>query len=149
MPGLHNLVAQALATKAAGISGMAGASPTPIDSLNAPPWAVVGPPKGQLFQPGAEERMFLVYPIRVYVARLASSDRDQVAINDFTDLFILGWRDTSAGGLGITLGLAGTVMEALLLSWDTDKFATVGQEEYAVVDFVCRVEVARQATYTA
>lgn len=141
MAGLHNTVATALATTVAGITGMSGCSPVPIDSLNATPWGVVGPPKGQLLQPGSWERFLLTFPLRVYLARVSSSDRDQVAINDFLDLFLVGFRS------GITLG--GVVTEAIIKSWDTDRFYTIGGEDFQAIDFVIGVELERAASYSA
>ena len=35
------------------------------------------------------------------------------------------------------------------MSWDTDRFYTVGGQDYQAIDFQIRVEVERAATYTA
>ena len=141
MPGLHNLVATGLATTVAGIAGVSGCSPVPIENVNATPWGVIGPPKGQLLQPGGWERLLLQYPLRMYVARVSTPDRDQVAINDFLDLFLVAFRS------GITQ--TALITEAIIKSWDTDRFYTLGGEDYQAIDFVIAVEVERAASYTA
>jgi hypothetical protein len=140
MAGLHNLVAQGLAADAAAVAGIQGASATPVDALPATPFVVIGPPRGSMVG-GSWERLFLIYPMHLFFIRAASADRDQVAINDFCDLFITGFRT------GITLGVAG-VVEALIASWDTNKEQDVNGDTYQLIEFVVSVEVDRPASYT-
>ncbi len=140
MPGLHNLVAQGLAADAALVAGVQGSSATPVDGLPVTPFVVIGPPRGSI-TPGSWERLFITYPMHLFFIRAASADRDQVAINDFLDLFITGFR------AGITLGVAG-VVEAVIASWDTNKEQDVGGETYQLIEFAVSVEVDRAATYT-
>ena len=141
MAGLHNTIASQIATTVAGVTSVQACSPTPVDSIPATPFGVVGPPKGQLFQPGSWERLLLQFPLRIYVSRIASADRDQTTTNDFLDNFLTAFRT------GITLG--GNVQQCVIVSWDTDRFYTVNNEDYQAIDFVLSVEVERSATYTA
>lgn len=140
MPGLHNLVATALATDAAAVTGIAGSSPTPIETLPGTPYVVIGPPRGQIVT-GSWERMFLVYPMHLFYARVQNPNLDQTSLNDYCDLFITQFRT------GITMGVAG-VVEAVIASWDTNKEMTVGDEDYQLIEFLVSVEVDRAATYT-
>ena len=141
MAGLHNLIATALAAKAAAVAGMAGGSATPLDSLSGTPYLVIGPPRGQL-TPSNWERMFIVFPMHLFYARISSADRDQTAINDLLDLVIAAFR------LNITLGVPG-VVEAVIASWDTNKVQDVGSESYQLIEFLVSVEVDQPAAYTA
>jgi hypothetical protein len=75
------------------------------------------------------------------VARVKSADREQSTVNDTLDLFLTGWRT------GITL--SALVTEAIIKSWDTDRFYSVNGEDWQAIDLVIGVEVERAASYTA
>src|SRR6266542_1449245 len=117
--GLHNDIATQIAAHTVGVAGIVSCSTTPLDSISGTPCGVVGPPKGTKPQPGSYEHLVLQYPLRIFVAaRIDNAQVDQVAVNDFLDLFLTGFR------ANITLG--GLVTEMLIRSWDTNRFYTVG-----------------------
>lgn len=142
-----NLIATGLATTAKNVTGgsaavttMRGAAGTPLDTIPGAPYTVVGPPQGNL-TPGSWEIVLYRFPMRCYVARLSDSARMQHDTNEYLDGFLTAFRT------GIELGVAG-VVSATIETFDTDKFQEVGTEEYQLIDFVVRVEVARGETYT-
>jgi len=139
--GLHNQIGTALSVKVAAIGGMAGCSATPVDSIPNTPYGVVGPPSGRLEQ-GNWETINAIYPLRIYIGRTSDAARTQTDANDFLDLFIAAMR------VGITLGIAG-VSAALLDSWNSDRFYSVGGEDYQAVDASVRVEIDQPESYTA
>ncbi len=141
MAGMHNQIATGLAALAASVTGMTGCSPVPVETIPNTPYGVIGPPKGSLLQPGSWERLLLQYPMRIYVCRVGTPDRDQVVVSDLVDLFLVTFRT------GIELGTI--VTEAIIKTWDTDRFYTVGGEDYQAIDWLVGVEVERPATYTA
>jgi hypothetical protein len=141
MAGLHNTIAAQLAANALTVTGMKGSSATPVDQIPDIPYTVVGPPAGQLLQPGSWERLLIAFPMRTYVARVDDSKRVQATVNDFLDVFLSTFR------LGITLG--GNVTEAVLRTWNTNVFYTLNGEEFQVIDWQVAVEVERAAGYTA
>ena len=134
-------VAQAIATTAAGISGMFGTSAFPVDAIPDTPFTVVGPHTGTLPAPGSWEQRILYFPVRVYLTRWSKSEDVQTAANAMVDSFISAFR------LGIT-HVAG-VTQIIIQSWNTGLYEVVGQETYQVVDFTIRVDIYQSATYTA
>lgn len=144
---LHNQIASALATSATSVVGgtatittMRGSSPTPLSTLPAAPWTVIGPPKGQI-TPAMEEVLHITFPMRIYTGKLASDDRTQHDTNEWLDAFLLAYRT------GITLG--GIVSEATIRTWNTDVFYEINGEPYQAVDFTVEVWTTRATTYTA
>lgn len=141
MAGLSNQIAQAIANQAKAVAGIRWALPQPPDALPGTPCAIVGPPSGRLDQPGSWERLYWTYPLRVYVATTNDTAHTQADTNDLLDLFLIGFRT----GIGLT----GLVAQSVITSWQTDRFYTIGAEEYQCIDFVVTVELERSATYTA
>lgn len=148
---LHNLIANAIASNATGLTGgsaivnnMRGASAYPQTNLGPSPQTVVGPPSGRLTA-GTWERIFLRFPVRVYVAKIRNASQAQFDTNEWVDTFISAYR--GSGPNQISLGVPG-VVAALIESWETDKFYELQGEPYQAIDFVVAVEVDRPETYT-
>ena len=134
-------VAQAIANRAAGISGMFAASAFPVDAIPDTPYTVVGPHTGTLPVPGSWEQRILYFPVRCYVSRTAGSTYDQQSINAMVDAFISAFRSGITDSAGVT--------QIIIQSWNTGLFEVVANEEYQVIDFTFRVDIFQSATYTA
>lgn len=140
MAGLTNQIATGLAAEVSSLTGIVARSATPVDTIpNAPFW-YVGPPKLMSVAGSWEQRSYN-FPLHLLVAMTDSSDRDQVAINDFLDLTLNAFRT------GITLSVA-TVVSAEIKAADTDKFYTLDTQEYQSIDFDCLVTCMGPASYT-
>jgi hypothetical protein len=146
--GLHNQIAEALANTAtqviggtASINNMRGAYPSPKASMPPAPITIIGPPTGRLTPGSSQEIYFIKYPMRVYVGRLRDSSQTMHDVNEWVDAFLIWYRG------GISLG--GLVTQAVIESWDTDKFYEIGGEDYQAVDFVIACEVYNSTTYTS
>jgi hypothetical protein len=139
--GLTNQISTAIAAQAAGVAGMVGGSATPLDTIPNTPYAVVGPSSGRIDQPGSWERLYWTVPWRCYVARISNGALVQTDVNDLLDLILVTFRT------GITLG--GLVSQSVIATWQTDRYYTVGIEDYQAIDFVNTVELERSASYTA
>lgn len=133
-------IASFIATKAAGVAGVRGASPRPIDTLPATPYAVVSPVRSGSVIPGSWERVHMTFPLRLYVARTADASRTASLVNGFVAAFIAAFR---AGGTE-----SSTVSSTLITSWDTDVYEEVGAELYQCVDFAIEVVSTSAAGYT-
>lgn len=134
-------IASFLATKAAGVAGVRGASARPVDTLPGTPYAVVGAVRSGSIIPGSWERVHMTFPVRLYVARTSDAARTASTVNGFVDSFIGAFR---TGG-----SESGTVSSTLITSWDTDVYEQVGAELYQCVDFDIEVVVTSAAGYTA
>jgi hypothetical protein len=149
---LHNQIANALASNAVGITGgtatvstMRGVSAYPQSNLGGSPQTVIGPPRGRMTA-GSLERLFIQFPMRVYVGKISTAGRTQQDVNEWVDAFISAYRGT--GSYQISMGVPG-VSAALIETWDTDKFYNdVQGEAYQAIDFVVAVEVDRPETYS-
>jgi hypothetical protein len=139
--GLHNDVAVALAAWGAAVPGMNGASEHPVDEIGDTPFVVVGPPKGQLLQPGSWERLLIFFSFSIYLPRTGILFADAATANDAIDAFLLALQT------GITLG--GKVTEAIIKSWDTNLTDTLGGSDYLTPTIYVAVEVERTGSYTA
>ena len=140
MAGLTNQIAAALAVEAAAISGVTGASATPVNSIPDTPYVYIGPPRVQQV-PGSWESRIYTFPMHYLVARVSGDEAaDQAVINDALDAVLNAWRTgVTLGGLGI----------AEIVAADGDKFYTVATQEYQSVDFDVRVSVYGAGGYTA
>lgn len=141
MAGLTNQIANAIGAQYAAIAGMSGVSARPVDKIPATPFTVVGGPAGRIDQPGSWERTYWTVPVRVFVARVSADDLTQADVSDMLDLILVALR------AGITLGAL--VSQSVITTFDTDRFYTIGGEDYQAIDLVHTVELERSATYTA
>lgn len=135
-----NAIATWIASTAAGVSGMVGASSTPLDTIPNTPYAVVGDPKITIV-PGSWERVHLAYPMRVYVGRMAGAGRDATTVRSLINGLIAAFR------LGGTE--SGTVASSLLTDLDTNLFEDLGGTSYRVMDGTVEVVVNSGSGYTA
>lgn len=130
MPGLTNQLATNMAAVVAGVAGMAGASPVQLDFIPNTPYAYIGPPKWSQVGGSWEVREYR-FPLHILLARTATADREQTAINDLLDLVDATFRTN--------VTLSGLATSTLLLTADTDLYEDVGGETYILIS--CDVQV--------
>ena len=134
-----NAIATWIATTAAGVSGMRGASSTDLDNIPATPYGIVGPPKGSIIG-GSWERTHLSYPLRIYVGRMSGAGRDETTVRSLLNGLIAAFR---TGGTQ-----SGTVASSLLTDFDAALSDELGGEAYRVIDCTVEVVVNSGAGYT-
>lgn len=148
--GLHNQIANALASNAVNVVGgsafqavMRYGVAGPATNLPPAPVTVIGPPRGRQV-PGSWEIAEIEFPMRVYMGKLRNATQTQHDVSEWVDGFRTYYRT------GITLGLSNLgVMQAIISAWNTDVFYEVGGEPYQAIDFTVNVTVATGETYTA
>lgn len=135
--GLTNDLATALEAEISGITSIAAHSSTPVDAIPQTPFLYVGPPKGTILGGSWEEREYH-FPMRCAIGR-TTEDRDQIVVNDLLDLIVAAFRT------GISLGALAA--SALVLTFDTDTFFTLGAADYQAILFEVQVIVMSGQTY--
>jgi len=136
-----NALAVAVAAKAAGISGMRGASPLLPDTIPASPWSIVGAHSATFEMDSANRsRVRYTFPIRCYVERTNDAARTASLVNDLVDAFVLAY------STGLTYGA--TVAEGRITGWNTDLFAEVGSALYQVIELTLFVLVFDTTAHT-
>ena len=145
--GLHNQIAPALAAQALAVVGgtavvstMRETFPGPASTVGGFPFTIIGPPKGRQVPASSETVLTARFPMRVYVAKVSSGLRAQFDINEWVDAFRAAWVT------GCTLG--SLVTFSWIESWDTDRWYTIGGEDYQAIDFVAGIETEIHETYT-
>lgn len=133
-------IAQFVATKAAGVSGIRGASPSPVDTLPGTPYAVVQPVRTGSVIPGSWERVHMTFPLRIYIGRIADAVRTQGLINPFVNDVLAAFRTSGTE--------SGTVASTLVTTWESDLYEVVGSETYQVLQFEVEVIVNNAVGYT-
>jgi hypothetical protein len=104
-----------------------GSSSVPVNTVPDTPYVYVGPPRIASTL-GSWTILEYHFPLHYLLARLSGDEAvDQAAINDALDLVLAQFT------LGITLGIAG-VVSAEIKTGDTDKFYTIGTQQYQAVD---------------
>lgn len=139
MAGLTNQLATALAAWGAGISGVVGASATPVSTIPGTPYITVNAPRVTITG-GSWETVEYDFPFWYLLERTADEAVQQVQVNDALDLIVAAFRS------GISLG--GLAVSAEGHTADTDKFAKLGATEYQVIEFHVTVTVMQPETYT-
>jgi hypothetical protein len=140
----------AIIAKAAGVSGIRGASVRMPDSIPASPWFVLAPHTATL-TPGQRERTVFTIPLRLYIERQATDDQTIQTGDDLIDLTV------QAFSQGITLATVTGTTELRLDGWDADNWITLGDAPgspgsgvpYLLVEFHLRLNVTRSRNYTA
>lgn len=127
-----NLIHQEIAAVASTISGMRGASPWEVDTIPVTPYAVVGMSRATVIT-GDRTVTNIEFPLRLYVERVGSGDRDAQLTNSF-----IGTYQTSFASNG---GLHGAVTHIYISGWDADRYYLIGSATYAAVDFVLTATV--------
>jgi len=135
-----NAIATWISNTAAGVLGIRGASPTPLDSIPVTPYAVVGPIAGATVIPGSWERVHLPYPLRIYVGRISGAGRDDNLVLSLVNGLIAAFR---FGGTE-----SGTVASSLLTHFDTALMEELGGTAYRVIDATVEVVVNSGSGYT-
>lgn len=136
-----NDIAGFIANKAAGISGVRGASPNSIDTIPGTPWAYVGAVHQGSIIPGSWERTRMDYPLRLLIARTADAARNDQTVNSFVASFIAAFRSQGTE--------SATVASTVITYFSTDYSETVGGEDYDGIEFTVEVVVNSAVGYTA
>lgn len=132
-------IADSLSATAAAIATVRGASSQPVDTIPATPYAVVGAVENGTVIPGSWERTRMRFPLWVYWARTQDAARVQKGLNPFVNSVIAAYRSNGTQG--------GTIASALVTEWTTNKYDTVGAEEYQVCEFWIEVVVNSAVGY--
>lgn len=145
--GLHNQIAAAIASNALNVAGgtaqvsvMRTTSAYPESNIQPAPLTIVGPATGRLTPGSSQEIFFLRFPMRFYTPRLRNNAQTMHDVYEYVDGFLTQFRKVISFG--------GIDTEAVIESWDTDKFYSIGEEDYQAIDFVVKVEVYNNVTYT-
>ncbi len=135
-----NAIAQFIANKAAGVSGVRGASPGPVDTIPATPYAVVLPVQDGSIIPGSWERRRMHFPVWLLIGRVADAARNQSSINGYVENMLATYRTSGTE--------SGTVASTVVTTYRTDQYVTVGAEDYQFLEFIVEVVVNSSAGYT-
>ena len=135
-----NAIANYIATKAGGISGIRGASGQSVDTIPAAPYVVVGAVHQGSIIPGSWERTRMDFPVRLFIARTADAARTDSTVNSFVNAFIAEFRTQGTE--------SGAVASTVITYFSTDYEETVGGEDYDGIEFTVEVVVNSAVGYT-
>ncbi len=122
-----------MATLAATISGIRGASGQETDTIPATPYVVIGLPIAHEVIPGDRTVTNMAIPVRLYIERVSDDKRDSRRAFAFVATFVTTF--------ALDQDLSGTVQDCTITGWDTSKFDSVGGALYWVVEFTASVTV--------
>ena len=119
-----------VATVAASISGIRGATGQEPDSIPMTPYVVVGLPKA-LVIPGDRTVTTMDLPMYVLIERLSGAQRDLRIAYGFVPTFVTTF--------AVNQSLSGTVQDATITGWDTNTEYTIAGATYWAVEFTLTV----------
>ena len=105
-------IADAVAAKFAGITGIRGASAEVPDAIGFTPYVVVFPPNGTLSRPLSQDVVETDFPCHLYLDRPGDTGRTLQKVYPYIQSVVTAWRT------GITLGAI--VTESFVESWEVD-----------------------------
>lgn len=131
-------IASSAADVARGISGIRYAYPTEVETIPATPAVVVGMAGNATVIPGDRQVTGFQLPVRLYVEAVSDIPRNVQTIYGYVNTFVATY--------ALHQGLAGTVQQAYITAWETDRRYLVGGAEYHAIDFTLTVGVHEQVT---
>lgn len=127
-----------IATVAATISGVRGASGQELDTIPVTPFVMVGLPRAFEVVPGDRQITNMAIPIWLYIERVSDQKRDLRVAYGFIPTFVTTF--------ALNGSLSGAVTHIYITAWDPTLALEVGGSTYWAIEFTATVTVHEQVT---